>query len=63
MEAPAGWKVPHFYKFSGENHKTTREHISMFLAQLGEASIMEHTFYYLLMVLLFVVFFFATLLH
>jgi hypothetical protein len=63
MEAPAGWKVPRFYKSSGENYKTTRERISMFVAQLGEASIMEQTFYYLLMVLLFVVFFFSTLLH
>jgi len=33
-----GWKVPDFYKFSGDNSKSIMEHISMFLAQLGEAS-------------------------
>jgi hypothetical protein len=38
MKAPDGWKVPNFNKFSGDDSKSTMEHISMFLAQLGEAS-------------------------
>ena len=42
MEAPNGWKVPNFYKFSGEDNKNTNEHIIMFLGQLSEASTMEH---------------------
>ena len=41
MKASNGWKVPNFYRFSGEDNKI-REHISMFLAQLGEAGTMEH---------------------
>jgi hypothetical protein len=36
MKAPNGWKVPDFNKFSGDDSKSTMEHISMFLAQLGE---------------------------
>ena len=35
---PMGWKVPDFQKFSGTDSKTTMEHISMYLAQLGGAS-------------------------
>jgi hypothetical protein len=42
MKAPDDWKVADFYKFSGEDNKTSKEHISMFIAQLGEASSMEH---------------------
>ena len=42
MKAPNGWKVPNFYKFSGEDNKNTNEHIIIFLAQVGEASTMEH---------------------
>ena len=38
MKAPDGWRVPDFQKFSGDDSKSTMEHISMFLAQLGEAS-------------------------
>ena len=38
MKAPDGWRVPDFNKFSGDDSKSTMEHISMFLAQLGEAS-------------------------
>jgi hypothetical protein len=38
MKAPDGWRVPNFNKFSGDDSKSTIEHISMFLAQLGEAS-------------------------
>jgi hypothetical protein len=42
MKASDGWKVLDFYKFRGKDNKTTKEHISMFIAQLGEAGIMEH---------------------
>jgi hypothetical protein len=38
MKAPDGWKVPDFYKFSGDDSRTSMEHVSKFLAQLGEAS-------------------------
>jgi hypothetical protein len=38
MKAPDGWKVHDFNKFSDDESKSTMEHISMFLAQLGEAS-------------------------
>jgi hypothetical protein len=38
MKAPDGWRVPKFYKFSGDDSKSTREHFSMFLAQMGEGS-------------------------
>ena len=38
MKAPDGWRVPDFQKFSDDESKSTIEHISMFLAQLGEAS-------------------------
>ena len=33
---PLGFKVPDFVKFSGNDNKSTREHISQFLAQLGD---------------------------
>ena len=35
---PPGWRVPDFVKFSGEDNRTTWEHISQYIAQLGEAS-------------------------
>jgi hypothetical protein len=38
MAYPPGWHVPDFIKFSGENNRTTWEHISQYIAQLGEAS-------------------------
>ena len=38
MKPPDGWRVPDFNKFSGDDSKSTIEYISMFLAQLGEAS-------------------------
>jgi hypothetical protein len=40
MAYPPGWRVPDFikFKFSGEDNHTTWEHISQYLAQLGEAS-------------------------
>ena len=33
---PAGWRVPDFVKFSGDDNRTTWEHISQYIAQLGE---------------------------
>ena len=33
---PAGWRVPDFVKFSGDNNRSTLEHISQYIAQLGE---------------------------
>jgi len=48
---PAGFRLPEFVKFSGEDTRSTFEHISQYLAQLGEAdSINElkvHLFFYL----------------
>jgi hypothetical protein len=38
LKAPNGWRVPEFYKFNGEDNKSTMEHISLLLAQMGEAS-------------------------
>jgi hypothetical protein len=34
---PVGWRVPDFVKFSGDDNRTTWEHISQYIAQLGEA--------------------------
>jgi len=33
-----GWRVPNFIKFSGDDNRSTWEHISQYVAQLGEAS-------------------------
>ena len=33
---PQGTRIPEFAKFSGDQGKSTREHIDQFLAQLGE---------------------------
>ena len=41
MKAPDGWRVPDFNKFSGDDSKSTMEHINMFLAQMGEASTLD----------------------
>jgi hypothetical protein len=38
MKAPDGWRVLDFQKFSGNDSKSTMEHVSTFLAQLSEAS-------------------------
>jgi hypothetical protein len=35
---PRGYRVPKFSKFSGEDGKTTLEHIGQFILQCGEAS-------------------------
>ena len=34
---PAGWRVPDLIKFSGDDNLSTLEHISQYIAQLGEA--------------------------
>ena len=34
---PTGWRVPDFIKFSGDDNRSTWEHISQYVAQLGEA--------------------------
>jgi hypothetical protein len=36
-----GWHVSDFIKFEGEGSRTTWEHMSQYLAQLGEASSIE----------------------
>jgi len=33
---PAGWRVPNFVKFSGHDNRSTWDHISQYIAQLGE---------------------------
>jgi hypothetical protein len=33
---PVGWRTPNFVKFSGEDNRTMWEHVSQYLAQLGE---------------------------
>jgi hypothetical protein len=35
---PRGYRVPEFSKFSGEDGKTTLEHVGQFILQCGEAS-------------------------
>ena len=35
---PTSWRVPDFIKFSGDDNKLTWEHISQYVAQLGEDS-------------------------
>jgi hypothetical protein len=39
--SPANFRLPDFVKFSGEDSMSTREHVSQYLAQLGEASYSE----------------------
>ena len=34
---PTGWRVSEFIKFSGDDNRSTWEHISQYIAQLGEA--------------------------
>ena len=34
---PVGWHMPDFVKFNGEDNRITCEHISRYIAQLGEA--------------------------
>ena len=35
---PTGWRVRDFIKFSGDDNRSTWEHISQYVAQLGESS-------------------------
>ena len=35
---PAGFRLPEFVKFNGDDSKSTFEHVSQYLAQLGKAS-------------------------
>ena len=35
---PTGWRIPNFIKFSQVDNRSTWEHISQYVAQLGEAS-------------------------
>ena len=35
---PTGWCVPNFVKYSGDDNRSTWEHISQYIAQLGEVS-------------------------
>ena len=35
---PAGFRLPEFVKFNGDDSKSTFEHVSQYLVQLGEAS-------------------------
>ena len=37
VQYPTGFRLPEFVKFSGEDSQSTFEHISQYLAQLGEA--------------------------
>jgi hypothetical protein len=41
LKAPDGWSLPDLYKFSGDDNKSTMEHVSLFLAQMGEANTMD----------------------
>ena len=34
---PTGWRISDFVKFSGDDERSTWEHISQYIAQLGEA--------------------------
>ena len=38
VQYPRGFRVPNFVKFSGEDNRTTLEHVGQFLLQCGEAS-------------------------
>jgi hypothetical protein len=39
---PPGFRVPKFIKFTGEDYRTIWEHVSQFLAQMGEASSVDY---------------------
>ena len=34
---PAGWRIPEFTKFNGDDSRITWEHVSQYVLQLGEA--------------------------
>ena len=48
---PAGWRIPEITKFNGDDSRTTWEHVSQYILQLGEASFNDalrvHLFFYL----------------
>ena len=35
----AGWRIPEFIKFNGDDSRTTWEHVSQYILQLGEAGL------------------------
>jgi hypothetical protein len=39
---PPGFRVLEFVKFTREDNRTTWEHVSQFLAQMGEASLADY---------------------
>jgi hypothetical protein len=41
LRASNGFRVPDFYKFSGDDNKSNMEHVSLFLAQMDEASTLD----------------------
>jgi hypothetical protein len=36
-----GWHTPDFVKFNGEDNRTTWEHVSQYLAQLGKVGLID----------------------
>jgi hypothetical protein len=38
---PVGWRTCDFVKFNGEDNRTTWEHVSQYLAQLGEVGLID----------------------
>jgi hypothetical protein len=36
---PAGWRIPEFVKFNGDDSRITWEHVSQYILQLGEAGL------------------------
>ena len=38
---PAGWRIPEFTKFNGDDSRTTWEHVSQYVLKLGEAGFNE----------------------
>jgi hypothetical protein len=36
---PAGWRIPEFIKFNGDDSRMTWEHVSQYILQLGEAGL------------------------
>lgn len=68
IQCPLGYKIPDFVKFNGEGAKTTWEHVSQYLAQLGEAGSLNELKVRLFPLSLtgtriFMVFFFTTWFH
>ena len=36
---PAGWCIPEFIKFNGDDSRSTWEHVSQYILKLGEAGL------------------------